>query len=318
MSEINEKSSSGKGGYLAAIIVLLLGLAFMAYLWSSKNGQLNECMNENKTLNSDMEGMNEMLSGYLGNMSNDLKKDFKNMLETYDALLEKDKTQSDSINAQKQRIQELIDQVDRGKMSAHQLFLAKKEIETLRKIMRGYIYQIDSLNTLNLQLTNNLDSTSRVLTSTKTERDQYQKDSEEKGEQLKKGAKLNAYGFTSKGLKEKLNSSMTETDRAKSTVQIMSSFSLSKNPITTAGKKTVYMQIVDPSGNTMQQSSGNVISTDKGQVGYSDKKVIDYQNESLDMSIYYSLRGQEAQKGNYKVNIYCEGHLIGSDSFTLK
>jgi hypothetical protein len=290
----------------------------MAYLWSSKNGQLNECMNENKTLNSDMEGMNEMLSGYLGNMSNDLKKDFKNMLETYDALLEKDKTQSDSINAQKQRIQELIDQVDRGKMSAHQLFLAKKEIETLRKIMRGYIYQIDSLNTLNLQLTNNLDSTSRVLTSTKTERDQYQKDSEEKGEQLKKGAKLNAYGFTSKGLKEKLNSSMTETDRAKSTVQIMSSFSLSKNPITTAGKKTVYMQIVDPSGNTMQQSSGNVISTDKGQVGYSDKKVIDYQNESLDMSIYYSLRGQEAQKGNYKVNIYCEGHLIGSDSFTLK
>jgi hypothetical protein len=318
MSEINEKSSSGKGGYLAAIIVLLLGLAFMAYLWSSKNGQLNECMNENKTLNSDMEGMNEMLSGYLGNMSNDLKKDFKNMLDTYDALLEKDKTQSDSINAQKQRIQELIDQVDRGKMSAHQLFLAKKEIETLRKIMRGYIYQIDSLNTLNLKLTNNLDSTSRVLTSTKTERDQYQKDSEEKGEQLKKGAKLNAYGFTSKGLKEKLNSTMTETDRAKSTVQIMSSFSLSKNPITSAGKKTVYMQIVDPSGNTMQQSSGNVISTDKGQVGYSDKKVIDYQNESLDMSIYYSLRGQEAQKGNYKVNIYCEGHLIGSDSFTLK
>jgi hypothetical protein len=267
MSEINEKSSSGKGGYLAAIIVLLLGLAFMAYLWSSKNGQLNECMNENKTLNSDMEGMNEMLSGYLGNMSNDLKKDFKNMLDTYDALLEKDKTQSDSINAQKQRIQELIDQVDRGKMSAHQLFLAKKEIETLRKIMRGYIYQIDSLNTLNLKLTNNLDSTSRVLTSTKTERDQYQKDSEEKGEQLKKGAKLNAYGFSSKGLKEKLNSTMTETDRAKSTVQIMSSFSLSKNPITSAGKKTVYMQIVDPSGNTMQQSSGNVISTDKGQVG---------------------------------------------------
>ena len=78
------------------------------------------------------------------------------------------------------------------------------------------------------------------------------------------------------------------------------------------------MQVVDPSGKTMQQSSGNVISTDKGQVAYSDKKDIDYQNEAVDMSIYYSLRGQEAQKGNYKVNIYCEGHLIGSDSFTLK
>lgn len=127
MSEIQEKTASGKGGYLAAIIVLLLGLAFMAYLWSSKNSALDECMNDNKQLNADMNGMNEMLSGYVGNMSNDLKKDFKNMLETYDALLEKDASQADSINAQKERIQELMDQVDRGKMTAHQLFLAKKD-----------------------------------------------------------------------------------------------------------------------------------------------------------------------------------------------
>lgn len=318
MSEIQEKSSSGKGGYLAAIIVLLLGLAFMAYLWSSKNSALDECMNENKQLNADMNGMNEMLSGYVGNMSNDLKKDFKNMLETYDALLEKDASQADSINAQKERIQELIDQVDRGKMTAHQLFLAKKEIETLRNIMRGYVYQIDSLNTLNLKLTNNLDSTSRVLTSTKDERDQYKTKSEEQSQQLAKGAKLSAYGFNSVGLKEKMNSSMTETDRARNTVQISSTFTIGKNAISKAGRKTVYMQVVDPSGKTMQQSSGNVISTDKGQVAYSDKKDIDYSNEAIDMSIYYSLRGQEAQKGNYKVNIYCEGHLIGSDSFTLK
>ncbi len=318
MSENLENSSKGKGGYLAVIILLLLGLGLMAYLWSAKNSELDECANDNKQLHADMNGMNEMLSGYLGNMSNDLKKDFTSMLETYDALLEKDASQADSINAQKAKIQELMDQVDRGKMTAHQLFLAKKEIETLRNIMKGYVYQIDSLNTLNLKLTNNLDSTNRVLTSTKDERDQYRNQSEVQAEQIAKGSKLNAYGFTSGGLKEKLNSSMTETDRARNTVQIISTFTLSKNPITKAGKKTVYMQVVDPSGKTMQQSSGNVISTDKGQVGYSDKKDIDYQNEAVDMSIYYSLRGQEAQKGNYKINIYCEGHLIGSDSFTLK
>ena len=78
------------------------------------------------------------------------------------------------------------------------------------------------------------------------------------------------------------------------------------------------MQVIDPSGKTMQNSSGNVISTDGGQVAFSDKKVVDYQNDALDMSIYYSLRGTKASKGNYKVKIYCEGHLIGSDSFTLK
>lgn len=318
MSENLEKRSDGKGGYLAVIILLLLGLAMMAWLWSSKNTALDACMNENKQLNADMNGMNEMLSGYVGNMTNDLKKDFTNMLETYDALLEKDASQADSINAQKAKIQELMDQVDRGKMTAHQLFLAKKEIETLRNIMKGYVYQIDSLNTLNLRLTNNLDSTNRVLSTTKTERDQYQKEAELSAEQIKKGSKLNAYGFTSGGLKEKLNSTMTDTDRARNTVQIYSTFTIGKNPITKAGRKMVYMQVVDPSGKTMQQSSGNVISTEKGQVAYSDKKEVDYNNEALDMSIYYSLRGTEAQKGNYKVNIYCEGHLIGSDSFTLK
>lgn len=318
MSESEITTKNKNGGYTAVIILLLIGLAFMAYLWSSKNGQLNECSNENAVLRSDMAGMNEMLSGYVGSISNDLKKDFKNMLSTYDALLEKDASKADSINKQKAEIQKLLDQVERGKMSAHQLFLAKKEIETLRGIMRGYVYQIDSLNTANYQLRSNLDSTNRVLTTTTSERDQYKTEAEIAAEQVKKGSKLQAYGFLSEGLKEKLNSMKTPTDRAKSVVQIRSTFTIGKNPITEKGDKVVYMQIIDPSGKTMQSAAGNVIQTDKGQVAYSDKKSIDYNNESIDLSIYYSLRGAEAVKGNYKVNIYCQGQLIGSDSFTLK
>jgi hypothetical protein len=318
MSEELERKKDNKGAYMAVIIILLLGLAFMAYLWSSKNGELNECMNDNKALNADMKGMNDMLSGYIGNMSNDLKKDFKNMLDTYDKLLEKDASKADSINRQKERIQELLDQVERGKMTAHQLYLANKEIETLRKIMKGYIVQIDSLNTLNLRLSSDLDSTRDVLSSTAAERDQYRDEAEYNAEQIKKGSRLNAYGFTSGGLKEKMNNTMTETNRARNCVQIVSTFTLSKNPITSAGKKTVYMQVIDPSGKTMQHSSSNVIDIEGGQVAYSDKKVIEYNNQSLDMSIYYSLRDQEAQKGNFKIKIYCEGFLIGSDSFTLK
>ena len=163
----------------------------------------------------------------------------------------------------------------------------------------------------------NLDSTKTVLNTTTSERDKYKTDAEKRAEQLKVGSKLNAYGFTSEGLKEKLNSTKTPTDRARSVVQIRSSFTLSKNPITPAGSKTVYMQIIDPSGKVMQTSS-NVAQMDNGQIAYSDKKEVDYNNESVDLSIYYSLRGEEAEKGNYKVNIYCQGQLIGSDSFTLK
>ena len=219
MSESIESNKKGNGAFVGIIILLLLGLATMAYLWSSKNGALNTCQNDNKVLNADMEGMNQMMSGYLGTMTNDMKTDFSSMLETYDALLDKDKSQADSINANKARIMELQEQVDKGKMSAYQLFKARKEIETMKRIMRGYIVQIDSLNTLNLQLTNNLDSTKTVLTSTQGERDQYKTDAENNAEQVKKGSKLQAYNFSSGGLKMKMNNTTTVTTRARNTVQ---------------------------------------------------------------------------------------------------
>jgi len=320
MSEINasaEKKSNGV--FIVIILALLVGLAVMAYLWSNKNSQLNDCMNETTLLKSDMEGMNQMMAGYVGNMSNDLKTDFKNMLKTYDALIEKDKSKADSLNVQKEKIQSLIDQINKNKnMSASQLFQLRKENETLRGIMKSYVIQIDSLNTLNLKLTSDLDQTTTTLNTTKEERDMFKLDAEEKGAQVKKGSKLQAFGFGSVGLKMKLNNTTEVTKNARSVVQIKSSFTISENPITPSGKKIVYMQVINPDGKTMQTKSSNTVQTDLGNIAYSDKKEIDYQNERIDLAIYYDLKGEEALKGNYKVKIYCEGNLIGTDSFTLK
>lgn len=317
--EIVEPKKNGTGGYLAVIIVLLIALGVMAFLWSGKNSELNKAMNDNKALQSDMKGMNEMLEGYVGTMSNDLKTDFVNMLDTYDTMLEQGELDADSLNAQKAKIQELVDELDKNKkMSAYQMFKLKNENETLRGIMKGYVYQIDSLQTSNMRLTNDLDLTRSELSSTAEERNQFRDEAEASAAQVKKGSKLNAYGFTSVGLKEKMNSSKVPTNRAKNVVQVKSTFTIGKNPITTAGDKVVYMQVIDPSGKTLQTVSGNIIDVEGKQVPFSDKKSIDYNNQSIDLSVYYSLRGQDATKGNYKVNIYCQGQLIGSDSFSLK
>jgi hypothetical protein len=184
--------------------------------------------------------------------------------------------------------------------------------------MKGYVKQIDELNTKNLQLTSDLDQTTTQLNSTTVERDTYKQDAEAKGEQVKKGSRLQAYGFSSVGLRMKLNNMTEESNKAKSVVQIKSSFTISENPITTAGKKTVYMQVINPDGKTLQSRSSNTVQTEAGNIAFSDKKDIDYNNERIDLSIYYDLKGEEAIKGNYKVKIYCDGNLIGTDSFTLK
>jgi hypothetical protein len=203
-------------------------------------------------------------------------------------------------------------------MSAQQLYKMKKENETLRNIMKGYVRQIDSLNTLNLKLTSDLDKTSAELTSTKTERDQYKQEAEENAEQVRKGSKLQAYNFSSGALKMRLNNTTEETNRARNAVQFKSSFTISENPIAKAGNKNVYLQVVSPDGKTMQARSSNVIQTDQGSIPYSDAKEINYNNQRIDVTIYYDLKGETAVKGNYKVKIYCDGTLIGTDSFTLK
>lgn len=320
MAESNETTAKkSNGAFIAIILVLLVGLAVLATMWSSKNSQLNDCSNENKLLKSDMAGMDQMMEGYVGNLSSDLKTDFQNMLKTYDALIKKDESKADSLNIQKEKIQKLINEINTNKkMSASQLFQLRKENETLRSIMKSYVMQIDSLNTLNLKLTSDLDQTTSKLTSTAVERDQYKQDAEEKTEQVKKGSRLQAYNFSSEGLKMKLNNTTESTNRARNVVQMRSTFTISENPITAPGKKSVYMQIINPDGKTLQSRSSNTITTDLGTIAYSDKKEIDYQNQRVDLSIFYDLKGEEALKGNYKVKIYCEGILIGTDSFTLK
>src|SRR5690606_18903302 len=153
---------------------------------------------------------------------------------------------------QKQQIQELIKKVEAGKWTAAELAKMRRENETLRGIMKGYVKQIDSLNTMNLQLTSDLDNTRTQLTSTTTERDTYKQTAEESQARVKEGSKLQAYAFSTVALRSKLNNTTTETDKAKSTIQIKSSFTIGANPIANKGTKPVYMQITKPDGTIFQ------------------------------------------------------------------
>ncbi|PHR32157.1 MAG: hypothetical protein COA38_06690 [Fluviicola sp.] len=317
-TDTSEPKKKGTGGYIAVIILLLIALGVMFFFLSSEKTKVSDCAEVNMQLEEDNKGMNEMLEGYVGNISNDLKTDFQNMLKTYDALLTKDESKADSINAQKARIEELLSQVEQGKMSAYQLQQMRRENETLRKIMKGYVVQIDSLNTLNLRLESDLDSTSTQLNLTKEERDQIREVAAQQGETIDKAKRLQAYSFKSGALRAKLNSTTTPTTKARNTIQFVSSFTISENSVALKENKAVYMQITDPNGKVFQRRSSNIAKTENGDVSYSDKKVINYVGSRVDVAIYYDLNGQDISKGNYKVRIYCQGQLIGSDSFSLK
>ncbi|TNE54450.1 MAG: hypothetical protein EP338_07625 [Bacteroidetes bacterium] len=319
MSEEVSKPRKTGGIYLIVILLLAAGVGYLAYRLAGATREINDCASAKQELEADMKGMNDMMSGYVGNMSNDLRKDFQRMLDTYDALKAKDVSQSDSINKQKERIQELLNKLNsQRRWSARELFELNKENETLRRIMKGYVHQIDSLNTLNLQLTSELETKSTQLSSTIEERDQYRAEAEDNAEKVRQGSKLQAYNFSSTGLRMKLNNTTEPTNRARNCVQIKSSFTLSENAIASAGRKVVYLQVTNPEGRILQARADYVTTVDGVQVAYSDRKEIDYNNQQLDMAVFFDLKGEKAVKGNYHIKIFCDQQVIGKDSFTLK
>lgn len=318
MSEETPKNSSGLI-YLILILLLLGGLSFVAYKWSGSKSLSEECANEKALLESEIKDMEQMMSGYVGDMSNDMRKDLKAMLQTYDDLIKKDSSKTDSLNAQKEEILQVMKQLDQNKrLSARELSKIKRENETLKGIMRGYVRQIDSLYTINKRLEIDLDVTSTKLNETSEERDIYKKEAEEKDEQVKKGSKFRAYNISSGALRMKANNITEATDRAKKVYQLKSTFTLQENVLARAGKRTIYMAITAPNGQILQSKSSNILTTDQGSVAYSDRKDVDYNNQALDVTIFYDVNSDAIEKGTYRVSLYCDGVRIGEDSFVLK
>lgn len=327
MSE--EFETSGKkgsnGAFIAVILILLISVGGVTFLWTSTRSQLDEAQNTIKKQNADMEAMNEMMSEYLGADSDDIRENFMKMLSDYDELMKNGTPEQNAeIAKQKEHIEGLIAELEdaksKNRLNAGYINKLKRENDELRSIMRGYVYEIDSLNTLNLSLRNDLDQTSTQLAQTTEDRDNLQVKANELTEKVKEGQKLNIVkaSMNSIALKQTIGNSMKETNKAKNTVQIQSSFTIGKNGITDAGNKTVYMQIIGPDNKTLQNTFSGIVETESGNKPYSNKRDIDYRNQSIDVTMFYSLRNETLSGGNYKVNIYCQGQLIGSDSFTLK
>ena len=246
MEDTSKKNSSFL--YLVIILILMILIGFLSYKWSNEKKELNNCINQNLIYESDIKGLNKMMEDYVGNISTELKQEFNDMLVTYDALIAKDKSKEISINKQKSEIQSLLNQLNSNKkLSASDLYKFKKENETLREIMKSYVVQIDSLNTINIGLNTELEVKKTELSTTTTERDEFKKVAEEKTALVTKGSKLQAYNFVSEALRMKLNNTTEITDKAKKAIQFRSSFSISENSLANAEKKIIYLQIIDQS-----------------------------------------------------------------------
>ncbi len=321
------ESTSGEGKkrdgiYIIIILLLLLGGGYLGYLMSEKNKALNDCSNERQTLETELVDLNEMMADEGVAMGENVKENLQNMLSMYDNMTIENSDMADSIQAQKDKIQGLMTELEDAKSDkSHYLskvYKLQKETETLRSIMKDYIRTIDSLNVANGQLTMDLSNTQNDLTNTQNDLTNTQNNLNDMTDKVNKGSKLTAFGFTSEGIKEKNSGSYKVVDRAKNCTHVRACFTIGDNAIANPGNRTVYMRVITPGGSVLYEKNSNTFTTDAGQsLLYSDKKSINYQNLSTDICIFHRV-STELVKGNYTAQIYCDGVMIGSDNFVLK
>ncbi len=197
----------------------------------------------------------------------------------------------------------------------------RKKLEMLQKVAQGYVHQMDSLYTVNRELTVEND---RIRQEVKTEQNRNQtliKDKEELKEKMNQAAYIKAYDVTASAFKLKSGRTKEElTDKASRAERIRVCFTIGENPLVAPGKKIIYIRIQRPDNIVVIKSKYDTFVFNGQTLPYSLREDIAYQGKAMNICVVWDKKDkdQPAMKGKYIVTVFADDKEIGSGSFDLK
>jgi hypothetical protein len=285
--------------YIGVIAILLVVVGWLAYKVNTKEvlivnqqGQIQAVTDERDILAVELEAMK------MG----------------YDTLQTDNAEMAAKIEEQQSELESLI---KKAKNKDYDISKLKKEAETLRTIMKGYIHQIDSLQQANERLYAEKEAEASRANQAENRSNELQGELNVKNDMVSKGSILSTGEFKNTGVNLKGSGKQVDTDRAARSEMIKSCFTVRKNPIVKPGSKNLFVRIIGPDGKNLQGKDGVVVTLDGKQEQISVSREIDYQNQDTDVCVYYTAQG-ELKKGNYKIFVYEGGRNIGSSDLVLK
>ncbi|MDF1672530.1 MAG: hypothetical protein P1U41_03440 [Vicingaceae bacterium] len=286
------------------IIVTILLLGFCGYLiWQNLELQ--------KQIETGQVAFTEVSSD-----RDQVKSELEDMLAQYEEMETNNNELNEELEAQKAQIEKLLKEAKGKNWSIYKL---RKETETLRTIMKGYVVQIDSLNQANGILKEENTAVKSELTNEKTKSQNLTEQNEDLTDLVTIASHLKTSGLKSYGVRVKSNNTGKETDRAKKTDKIRTDFTILKNKITIPGKKWIYVRILTPDGKVLSEKTDDSNKFDFNGVRglYSSKKQINYQNQQANLTIDWK-KTSDFPVGEYNIEVYADGVDIGKTKFTLK
>lgn len=305
MNEQEDKSKKRRGIIFWMITVLLLGT----------NGVTVWLLFKEKTKVVEQKTIIEKIYIERDNVKSDLLK----LQKEYEDLQVTDAAMAKDVEEKKARIAELIKQAEKHKGDSYIISQLRKETETLREIMKGYVHTIDSLHTLNQVLVADKKKVLKQLDQEKVKQDELVKEKEELKTTIAKGSVLTCFNVGAKAVLYKRGGKKeVETNKAKKTEKIKVTFSLGENKIAKAGEKTVFIRIMTPDGKEMAKSYDESYKFifNKSSGYYAGKETLNYANVEITGVTYCEGQGDYVP-GNYIIDISCDGYVIGSGNLKL-
>lgn len=300
---VQNKPTGNKNNKLMMVIIILL-LGFCGYLiW--QNLELKKAIDKGEIAYTEVSTERDQVQAEL-----------EEMLKQYEDLETNNQELSAELAAEKAKIEELIKKAKGKDWTIYQL---KKETETLRKIMKGFVVQIDSLNQLNNKLTDENKTVKNQLSNEQKKAQELTEQNEDLNTLVTVASHLKTLNLSAYGVKVKNDNTGKEMDRAKKVDKIRTSFTVQKNTITKPGKKWLYVRILTPDGRVLSEKTDDSNKFDFNGVRglYSSKKEIDYKNEDMQVTIDW-VKIDDFPVGEYNVEVYADGVDIGKTKFTLK
>ena len=227
------------------------------------------------------------------------KKEMENEYQQFATQYSEMKTQisNDSIIAQLTAEQEKTERLlkelkDTKSNDAREIARLKRELATVRAVLRSYVIEIDSLNRLNQNLTA---ENSRI-----------------KGQYNEATRQIEGATGISMQLKNKKGKKTDKTSKCK-TVQV--NFTIAKNVTASNGTKTFYVRITSPSGTTL--GGGGTFNYQNRSLEATMRKAVEYDGRETTISTFWNV-SQSLMAGTYQVSVFADGNMIGSRSFSFK
>ncbi|MDR2584955.1 MAG: hypothetical protein LBC84_01850 [Prevotellaceae bacterium] len=275
---------------LAVVAVALIGV--LAWVWVDRYKMI-------ESLQTDKDDLTVQLQ--------DLRLDYGNIHTQNDTL-------SLQLEREREKVDQLIDRVQQTEASNRSKIREyEKELGTLRSIMRHYIVQIDSLNTLNTTLRQDAVAARDEARKSQREYNELKSTADEYARKVEVGSVVKGRNF---GLTALLSNGKV-TDRSSRTEKLKCCLFLMENDIANRGPRKIYLRVKGPDGVLMTSGDESVFVSGGESMIYSASREVDYQGADIEVCVFFGQAGL-FKKGVYSVDVYTVEAKLGSVDVSLK